>query len=70
MQRARGGAVQSGQTWGVRSVALGQASSTDCRESGAVLREAGSVPAIQSFSVSALDAAVPLGQGFYQSKDR
>ena len=31
--------VQSGQTWGVRSVALGQASSTDCRESVNQLRE-------------------------------
>ena len=36
--------IQSGQTWGVRSVALGQASNTDCRGSGAVLREAGSSP--------------------------
>ena len=37
--------VQSGHVWGVRSVALGQASSTDCGGwGGAVLREAGSSP--------------------------
>lgn len=36
--------VQSGHVWGVGSVALGQASSTDCRGGGAVLREAGSSP--------------------------
>ena len=36
--------VQSGQTWGVRSVALGQEGSMDCSGGGEVLREAGSSP--------------------------